>query len=81
MHGTDVEQSNRREVYDSIISGFCHGVNEIFAVLGYCTALIGCSLSKFWDRLLVSSSRGLIGCHDTLVTNYQSTLHNNPRRA
>jgi len=32
-----------------VISGFCCGVNEIFAFIGFYTAQIGSSLLTLWD--------------------------------
>jgi hypothetical protein len=33
-----------------VISGFCHNVDEICALLGYYTALDGNPLLTFWDN-------------------------------
>jgi hypothetical protein len=34
-----------------VILGFCHGVNEIYIVLGFYTAYIGTLLLAFWENL------------------------------
>jgi len=34
-----------------VILGFCHGVNEIYIVLGFYTAYIGTLLLMFWENL------------------------------
>jgi hypothetical protein len=68
-----------------VISGFCHNVDEICALLGYYTVYSANSVPTFQDNLQVPSSRvrkskkmGWIGCPKTLVQNYHSTLHNIP---
>jgi len=33
-----------------VILGFCHGVNEIYIVLGFYTAYIGTLLLTFWEK-------------------------------
>jgi hypothetical protein len=68
-----------------MISGFNCGVNESFTLLGCYAAKIGIYLPTFWDNLSVPSSRvkqsrkmGQLGCSETLVNKYQSTLRNIP---
>jgi hypothetical protein len=51
------------KVYECAISGFFRGVNEIFALLDALSVLV------------VSDVSGPIGCPETLVINYQYTLH------
>jgi hypothetical protein len=63
-----------------MISDFYQSVNEVFTLLGYCAALIDSLLKTFRDFLNVPSSRRLIGCPETAVTNYQLTLHNIPEQ-
>jgi hypothetical protein len=63
-----------------MISGFYQSVNEVFTLLGYCAALIDSLLKTFWHILNVPSSRRLIGCPETAVTNYQLTLRNIPEQ-
>jgi hypothetical protein len=46
-----------RKAWLSVISGFRHGVNEIFALLRCYAAFIGSLLPTFRDNLLVPSSR------------------------
>jgi hypothetical protein len=41
----------------SVISGICHSVNEVFALLGCYTVLVGSWLLSFWGSLLIPSSR------------------------
>ena len=56
-----------------MISGFCHDINEICALLGFYKAQSGNPVPTFQDNLLVPLSSG-----KRLVSNYQSTLHKNP---
>jgi hypothetical protein len=39
-----------------VFSGFCHNVDEIYALLKYCAALSNSSVLTFWDNLFVPSS-------------------------
>jgi hypothetical protein len=75
----------KNDVY--MISWFrCH-VDDICALLGYYAALIGSSLPTFRDNLSVPSSRVKslrplkmvpIGCPETSLQNYHTTLRNIP---
>jgi hypothetical protein len=49
--------------YRPVISGFCHEVDDKWALLSYYEASIGI---------------GPIGCPETSVINYQYSLRNNP---
>ena len=40
-----------------VITIFCHGVNDIFSLLGFYTAQIARLLQAFWDNQLVPFSR------------------------
>jgi len=40
-----------------VISGFCHEVDKICALLGYYTAYSGNSLLMCWDEISIQSSR------------------------
>jgi hypothetical protein len=78
-----------------VIAGFCHAVNEVFALLACYAVLIGSESLTFRDSLSVPSSwvkqsgrrvpnswslkMGPICCPETSVTNYHSTLQH-PRR-
>jgi hypothetical protein len=70
-----------------LISGFRRHVDEICALLGYYSASSGSYVPSFRDHLSVPSSRfkkswplkmGPIGCPETSVQNYHSTLSNIP---
>jgi len=85
-HRNNVEHNNGKNVayqwtmYSCVISRFYQSVNEVFTLLVCCTVLIGSSLKTFRDILYFPSSRGLIGCSETLVTGYQLTLCNIPEQ-
>jgi hypothetical protein len=74
-----------------LISGFCHAVGDVIAILGYYAAHVGNSLHMIQDNPLLPSSRvkkfeksfdfltfkmGPLRCPETLVGNYNHTLHN-----
>jgi hypothetical protein len=40
-----------------VITVFCHGVNDIFSILGFYTAQIDRLLQMFWDNQLVPFPR------------------------
>ena len=86
VHRSNVEHSNRKNIvyqwtiYNCVISGIYQSVNEVFTLLGYCAALIGSLLKMFRDVLNVPSSRGLIGCPEAAVSNYQLTVRNIPEQ-
>jgi hypothetical protein len=64
-----------------VISDFRRDVDESYAVLGYYAALSGSAVPTFRDNLSVPSSRvkdQRIGCPETSVQNYHSTLRNIP---
>ena len=65
----------------SLISGLRHVANDIFDILGFCAAHIFSLKPTFRDNLSIPSSwaacplkMGPIGCSETSVYNYQSTL-------
>ena len=68
-----------------MISGFYRCINEAFAVLGHCTALIGSFSPTFRDSLPVPSSRDTQSKNNILVfpkrrkptTNQRNELHKN----
>ena len=45
-----------RIITPSVISGFCHDVDEIFTLLGFCAFLNGSFVPSLWDTLLVPSA-------------------------
>jgi hypothetical protein len=74
-----------------LISGFCCGVENVFTLLGYYAAYVDNSLPMIRNYLSLPSSRvktfeksfdfltlkmGLLSCPETLVRNYNNTLHN-----
>ena len=72
-----------------MISGFHRGVSAVFDVLGCYDLYIGIYVPKFREtyrfhihsRWTASSFKmGPIGCPETSVTNYQSTLRNIPEK-
>jgi hypothetical protein len=87
VHRSNVEHSNGKNVayqwtiYNCVISGFYQSVNEVFTLLGYCTMVTGSLLKTFWDIFYFPSSRGLIGCSEMSVTDYQLTLMQYSRTA
>jgi hypothetical protein len=59
-------------------SVFHHSLDEVFAFVGCYAMSVGSCWWTFCDNPLVPLQVGLIGCPETSVNNYQSTLHNNP---
>jgi hypothetical protein len=58
----------------NVISGFCHDVDEIYILLGYCVVYSGNSLSTF-PALLIPMKMGPLRCPEMLVKNYHCMLH------
>jgi hypothetical protein len=50
-------RSKKKVIYQCMISGFCHNVNEICALLWFYAAKVGRLLSTFWNNVSVPSSR------------------------
>lgn len=64
---------------------------EVLVLIGFCAALVGSLLLRFWDSVLILCRRGSqpswtasllkmgpIRCPEMAVTNYQQTMHNIP---
>jgi hypothetical protein len=65
-----------------MISGFCHGVIEIFTLLGCSTDVSVQPIGPIIKGhvYLALEKMGLVGCPETSAINYQSTLHNIPEK-
>jgi hypothetical protein len=76
--------SEQKQRVLAVISGFRRDIDEISALLGYYATSNGNHLSTFRENVSVPSSRvktskkKVIGCLETSVKDYHSTLRNTP---